>query len=548
MAAVSVKDFTLLYVDELSNISEEVQGYLGEIFNDVLYATRAEDALEYINNETIHLVYVALDTDEADKVNIIRSYKSKFPKHLVFIATNKQDNEIDALLKNLSVDAILPLEFDKEAFAKRLPQIETKLAALFKSQKNSVEKPKQKSLSVPDAIDEYFKKTVLELMSFEKGDSHTRKMNYDIMKQFLNTAFNNLKEIDSKFVDQKLLFLKDRLESVVRLSLDMRRRLAYAIETSYENVFLKKQFEYIEMYEQFETAKEDIQKARSELGLTTSQSDEAKEKIKTLPKNSEAYNETLSLIKRLNGKNVDKVHEIKELGTLIEELDKKMDEFKARYFDEFKEVFSQKSDDIKVDIKNATDILAYRFDRQIWRRAKQSRAIKEHFGDGQVRGLISSKTYLEYHVSHIDEKIASESSLRLLKYLSEFNKTNKLMVALVGTNAQLLPQRKMLAESIDSSVSATIYVDQKVFLKDYEKYYHDVVIADFTLRECNVLELYKDFKEKFKETCEHTEFCINISARNKQADLAIIRSIGLSTIFTDMMSRDQFIKQLFNIL
>lgn len=547
MADISLRDLTVLYYDRLLNITDSVQDTLREYFKEALYASSLQELSEKLTTKSVHVMIVNIDEDEEDRINAIKVFRTKYPRHPLLVITNKSDKELDTLLRGVAIDGLLPLGFNEEALRARLPQIENKANVLFKPKKTEVKKL-ERSLSVSESIEIYFKKTVIELMDFEKGDAFSRKMNYSIMKQFLNTAFNNFKQLDNKFIDEKLAMLKSKMEQLVRLSHDMDRRLSYAIEVNYENIFLKKQIPYIELYDEWEVKKEELEKARNDLALITRQMEEVREQLKGVPKNSERAIELQSQLKRLNGKNVDKVHEIKELTAKIEELVARMEDFKKQYFDEFKEVFTSRSEEIKKDIKNAMDILAYRLDRQIWRRAKQSRAIRDFFEEGQIKGLISSKTYLEYYVSHLDEKVASEYSAKLIKYLNEYNKTNKISVALIGLDSESLAIRKTLTESIDSSVSCTIYFDPKIFLKDYQRTYHDVVVCDFYLREMSALELYEMLKEGFQEKGAHTEFCVNLTARNKKSDVMVVRNAGIKTIFTETMSRDQFIRLMFDTL
>lgn len=335
----------------------------------------------------------------------------------------------------------------------------------------------EKSLSIEESIDHYFKHVLVRMSSFDNKDRYNRKMDFVVMKQFLFTAFNNFREMDAAFEDKEFKEVKKIFLDAIKLKQDIKKRIFHAMEVLFEIVFLRYQIPYMEMYIEFEKLKKEQEDLRAAQGIYSRQMDEAKEEMKKYKESTEAYKKHEGDWKRLNGKQVDVVHKIREAGDRIAHLDEKMSEFKAEHYDSFCSIFKEKSEDIQKDIDSALNILAYRFDKQIWRRAKKSKQIKEYYYQSGIRGLFSSKTYLEYFVGNLDKKAASLSNKKIIDYLAKYNKENKHTIALVFEDKDEGARVGDIAKELDSSIDYELFSNGATLAARKEKTFFPTVVV-----------------------------------------------------------------------
>ncbi len=360
----------------------------------------------------------------------------------------------------------------------------------------------ESSLSIDESIEHYFKHVLTKMSSLDNKDKFNRKINFSIMKQFLFTAYNNFREMDATFEDKEFKEVKNQFLGAIALKGDIEKRIFHAMEVLFDIVFLRKQIAYMQMKIDCENLKTELENFRGELGSLTSQMEEAKAQMKKYKPGSDSFKQYESDWKRLNGKHVDKVHKIREGTDKVVELDEKMEEFKSEYYDGFCSVFKDKTEEIKKDIDSALDILAYRFDKQIWRRAKRSKQIREYYQQSGIRGLFSSKTYLEYFVGNLDEKSAGTTNKKIIKYLSEFNKENKTMVAVVFQNREIGDRIGTIAKELDSSIAYEYFPTAANLASKYKNTYFPVVIVGaFELRGAIIYasQLQKVLNEDYKD-------------------------------------------------
>ena len=151
------------------------------------------------------------------------------------------------------------------------------------------------------------------------------------------------------------------------------------------------------------------------------QMQEAKDALKRYKEGTLEYEKIEKNYKHWNKKHTDRVHLIAELKEKMDSLYEKIEEFKDKYFEEFRTIFLSKTDKIKHEILESLDFAAYRFDKEIYKSAKQSKKIKEFFEDAQIKGLLSSKTFVEYYTKNLNKDIKSQMYKILDKKTSPYS-------------------------------------------------------------------------------------------------------------------------------
>lgn len=546
---MELDDLNVLYVEEALKLAEEIEEVLDGKFHDCYYGTTFEEAVRTFKDVYIDLIVANIDRPDLGAVKFIKIVKSKAAGFPVILLSRKEDGEVRKIMGAVEVDGIVRLPATRDEFAARVSGVKKAIVDFAETRKDRKKEKLERSLGVEESIDVYFKKIHDDLMRFDREKGAMKSMDFDIMKTFLYTAYNNFNAIDPRFDDEKMIVARKQLERAVKLKVGLERKVASTVEELYEVVFLRKRMDYLEMYEESEDVKVKLFKYRQELGILTRQMDEAKEKMKMFKPGTDQYVQEESLFKKCNAKHVDKVHMISEFKTRLEKLGADMDEIRKAHFEDFRTVFVQKRELLKAEIKEALDYLAYRFDKNLWRRAKTSHFIRDFFQEAQIKGLFSSKTYLEYYASHLDKDLAGVDNRKILKYLKDFNARNKIHVAVLGEEAEEVTWQKQIIEKIDPQLKATGFMDPSMLIKNAEKTDYELVILDYNLgRGGTAPEAVQKIRSGLKEKAEEMTFCVNLPVAGFAKAKAASMEAGVVHFIKKGVGREEYKIKLLEVL
>ena len=439
------------------------------------------------------------------------------------------------------------MPYDVPTLTEKIEQIKGKVIEFATTREDRQNQPEAQNLGMEESIELFFKRFNDELRKAHQKQIK-KKMDFSIMKTFLYTAYNNFNDFDPKFDDTDLKLAKRNLEKAMKLKRDLERKLACSLEDNYEMVYLNQQADYVHLKNEYEESIRKIQKYRDSLALLTRQIEEFKEDLKTLNKQSEEYIAIDKQLKEVNKKHVDRVHHIAELKQTIDSLDEQIEAYKAKYFDEFKSVFLSKTDKIKDDITESLNYAAYAFDKEIWRRAKQSRPVRDFFAESKITGLFSSKTYLEYYSGSIDGAITSLQNKKILKYLNELNRDNKINIAIIGQDPDTIKGQKIVIEKIDRSVRVTGFIDFEKALGQHKHMSFDLIIIDETVGRVKAIDIIQKFKDTYREDILDTEFCINMPDKRRPKSYYEAEQKGVHFFIHTEMNSGELTKKMLEIL
>ncbi|MFP4486245.1 MAG: hypothetical protein ACLFOC_04750 [Campylobacterales bacterium] len=515
----------------------ELKDELEESIKACFYVAGMEDAKNIFNHFKVDVVFINFDDEQKDKLSVIKYLHTRDPDFPIFVATSEGD-KVKKFLQNYSISGFITTPITKSEILKAIGEKKEKIDEFVK--KNHEDTNLTKSLSIQEAIDEYFSKTLENLLLMQEEDFGNKKMSYELMKRFLFTAYNNMMEIDYSLEDKELKRVRENFESAIKMKNDFENRIRDTIEGNYEKIYLKKNTEYLTLYNEYDDIVMKMGSLRNELGLLTRQLDEVKAKRKYQKKDSPEALKNDEDFKRINGKHVDRVHEITTLKERINQVDKSMEEIKKKYFEEFKTTFTDSVDSLRYDLKEVLDILAYRFDKIMWKKAKSSRNIRDFFKDAQIKGVMSSKTYLQYYTNGIDESMAGEHSKKLIKYINQYNATNKKIVALVGQNSEAIAREKELISNVDPILEGKYYKDVAEFLRQFSANEYEVVIMDAVVGKKRGVEIIDFLKKKFPAQSSGTIYALRLKSKNDTNNHTIGFNRGIKHFFYEDMGREEF--------
>lgn len=544
---MDLNELNALYINNPIAFSSDVDEYLESTFNNYFDMTTFEESIRIFKDEFIDLLLINIDYTEANGLKFLQAIKQKVPEFPTIVFSQNDIKDIRKALGDLNVNAIIQIPYDVPTLSEKIEQIKGKIIEFAGSREDRQKQPEAQNLGMEESIDLFFKRFNDELRKAHQKQVK-KKMDFSIMKTFLYTAYNNFNDFDPKFDDTDLKLAKRNLEKAMKLKRDLERKLACSLEDNYEMVYLNQQAEYVHLKNEYEESIRKLQKYRDSLALLTRQVEEFKEDLKTLNKQSEEYAEVSKQLKEANKKHVDRVHHIAELKQTIDSLDDQIEAFKAQHFDEFKTVFLSKTDKIKDDITESLNFAAYAFDKEIWRRAKQSRPVRDFFAESKVTGLFSSKTYLEYYSGSIDGGITSETNKKILKYLNELNRNNKINIAIIGDDFDSIKGQKIAIEKIDRSILVSGFIDPEKALKQHKTMSFDLIIVNETVGRMKAIDIIQKFKDTYRQDILDTEFCINMPDKTRPKSYYEAQKKGVQYFIHAEMNSTDLTKKMLEIL
>jgi CheY-like chemotaxis protein len=545
---VELKELNVLYMENDLDTLDEVLSVVEARFHECYISAAFEESLRLFKDAFIDLLIANLDKPELGNLKFITYIKQKVPAFPVIVLSARDEEAVRQELGKVRVDAILPLPIDLDRLREEISTLEKQVVDFAsKRDDRKQEKNPSSSLGVAEAIDGYFSLIASEANSTEGIRPGERRMNYNLMRDFLYTAYNQFRALDSNLENDKLKEARWRLEKGAKLQRAFTRKTSGSIEAIYEDVFLLKQVEYLRLRDEFEALKTRLDQLRGNLGSITSQLESAKESLK-LTKNPETKEEQTKLVKQLNSRHVDIVHHISESKERLDTISEEMQRIWEANIDEFKKTFREKSDDLKHELNDLLGLLAYRFDRTLWQRAKGSDAIRNFFAEANVRGVLSSKTFLQYYVANVDVKMAGEKLKKLIKYLQEFTRTNKIPVALIGSDNYEIPRLRTLIEQVDPMLKVHVLTSTDALMRMHEKEPFELIISLYELPgRSNALIFYEQFKARFGQSAQTTSFALALP-KSESAIQTKARSLGIRHFFYPEMNAEQVAKKMLDIL
>lgn len=534
------KKFSLLYIENNLDKIYDNSDFLEEIFNEVFICTTIEEVTRIFKEFYIDLIIVNLDIGDEKIIKFVELVK-KNAKEMPIVGITKE------LKTQMELELVVEPEKDIKSVVEMLVDLQDKIDSFSKSSRAKKPKATQaKSPKVDEAISNYFTYILEELVAVEKPARKEGVLDYFLMKPFLITALNHFKSLDGNFEDDKIKEAKWRMEKAGELWRIMMKKTSASIETLYEEVFLKKQVEYLSLLQESDELTDLMAKKRSELDIVNRHLENEKEQLRF--KKEREKTESIELIKKINAKSVDIVHFLASSRDRQTQIKETMSAMYDANIEEFTEKFRERVGSIKTELSSVLGVMAFRFDRTIWQRARYSNAIKNFFYESRISGFFSSKTFLEYYTKNIDREKASNNQKELVKYLEDYNKKNKLKVALMTKSETDVSFLKNQIERIDSLVTVSVFNNISVLLSKHKTDPLHAIISDYhLLGNKTVIDLFGQFNKTFPDEKDQV-FIVNLKQDTAKTDENEARKVGIRHFIDSAMSQDKLTAKLIEVL
>ncbi|MCV6608681.1 MAG: hypothetical protein OIF32_10740, partial [Campylobacterales bacterium] len=138
-------------------------------------------------------------------------------------------------------------------------------------------------------VEDFFVPFERKNLDYQDYTTQDKQMKYFLMKRFLYTAYNNLLEMDLSVNDSGLQKVKKNLELVVEHYTDFKHQLTKPPEYKYEEVFLHRQENYVEVYKNASKMKKMSEAYRAQAKAFDGKMDEVREELQKHKKGTEEY-------------------------------------------------------------------------------------------------------------------------------------------------------------------------------------------------------------------------------------------------------------------
>ena len=274
-------------------------------------------------------------------------------------------------------------------------------------------------------LDLFFKDLNDTVAKFQHTSSkeEERQLDYFALKRFLLTAYNTLRDLDSKVVDITLTGILSNIREIESIY-TIYKRSKMQPKVAFQNIFLK--------YTKYKEAKCRLEFNISEMNRLKGKADTLEEEIKyktnllkKVQKNDPRLLQAVEALKKMKRIFVDTID---NMGTIREENEKLVPitrEYYDRFFEDFLEKFNSSYELNMKSLKQIIDSLTYTFDRELWQRAKYSKNIRNFFEQSNIEEDFSTLTFLKYYLRSLDQSKMSEEQRSLIKLKEYLERKNR---------------------------------------------------------------------------------------------------------------------------
>ena len=343
----------------------------------------------------------------------------------------------------------------------------------------------ESSMEVEECIQMHFAPILKRIDENARLLEENRRLDFLRMRRFLNTAYNNLIEIDHSFENYELAEVRQQLYEAYDTYRDFRSKTAY-IQNAYEQVFLSKQIRYKELRAKLELNKAQIAKLNESATNREKEVREKSKKLSALSPQSEEYIYLFNEIKLLKRAMVDAIHEVAKLTEENRLYIDLLDNFYKMHYQRFREAFDDFVRTHDAKLRKIQDVLAYKFDAMMWAKANRSKPIQKFFAEAGITDEFSAVTYLKYYLKTLDASKLNEQNQELVELLHYLEQQTKKRILCIDEDTEFLMTVKQVLGEIDRDIKVTLTTRPESVLPDLKNLRPNILILDPTMRKVDV--------------------------------------------------------------
>lgn len=344
-----------------------------------------------------------------------------------------------------------------------------------------------------------------------------RRLKFLQMKRFLFTAHQNLIDLDAGIASGEADAPHKELLAIQHVYDEMVIILNRPVTVNYEQFFLSKQPFFKHLREKIESIKTEMTVLKSESNKLAETLKKIKAKLEKIKdKRSEPYLEVQRDYHSINAQYVDRIHQTQQRREEVENAITVQDTFYNEHLSIFKDIFQKKKEAYKQDYESIMDVMAYDFDRILWKDARLSQKVKTFFETSKIQGSFSSRTYLKYFLKHLDEEKMSEENQKLVALLNSMENLYKRNFLILGDDPAFLNVCKEVIPAIDDLFTIQAAMNPVKVIKDYQMKPFDICIVDYEIKAMDGMSFIKKFRKIYPDQSDEIVFCLRFRKPSKE--------------------------------
>lgn len=354
------------------------------------------------------------------------------------------------------------------------------------------------SLSVEESLKRFFKDIDEKIKKHDSYKESNGTLDYLLMRRFLETMFNNMREMDYQFVTQDLLDIYHDLQDMSSVYDTYQSQVAFPA-LAFEKVFLSQQQEYMQLKDVNDKLKKEIDIMSAEERSLRSQIEHKLSVLAQQQRGSQQYELNAKDVRKLKGQYADIVHKIALKKEQMQKNAERLYDFEDLYKPHFKKLFNAESKKYKEALISILNAQAYVFDYTLWEHAKASDVIKEYFKKAQIVGEFSSLTYMKYYLNSLNAEHHSEEQAQMKELYEYLRQQNVVTILVLQAEVEDALQTKALFSTCTLDVHVEIFVDEAKSIKWAKKHKVSLLILDEQLKNLNAKQYIAAYKSRVSE-------------------------------------------------
>ncbi|MFA6143941.1 MAG: hypothetical protein WC691_03985 [Sulfuricurvum sp.] len=326
-----------------------------------------------------------------------------------------------------------------------------------------IKKEAATAITTESVIDAYMCSINNNLQEFSDYENTTLSIDFLKMRRFLITTYNTLIDLD---LELKQSIITDILKelNVVTTIYDSFQQKSKQIKRAFHDLFLNCHDDFVKAQYKLESNKLAIGKHSG--NITKAEATIAKlthifEKTSPTSPNFILIQEKIKKVRTIA---TDEIHHKRTLEVANIGLIQFTEMIKNENEESFTVKYRTQAKIINQKIIALLNKMAFRFEASLWEKARQSKRIKNHFRESEVKGKLCSLTYLKYYLQSLDKEKLSQSHrelITLLPYIENLHRRFALYFSIEIDNAIRL---KTVISSIDKyiDVESTFHYDKTI--------------------------------------------------------------------------------------
>ncbi len=408
-----------------------------------------------------------------------------------FDLTPSAELKVEFTYKESKVSSIISLPIQKEQ--ENLAPLEGVQTA-FREKKKSL----KQTLNIANSISKYFDIIDLNIQKRAPYKKVPGRLDYLLVRRFLWTTFNNLKEIDLKILTPDIKTLSKDLKAMASIYDDFINKTKFPV-IAYEDVFLASQKEYLNVKD--DTLKmieklNHMHTSEERLAIVLTKKKEELKKKKDLPE----YEELRREYKVLNGTYVDLIHTMGELSKRYKHDIKLVKNFEKKFQRDFYTLFKDESKKFKESLVDILCAQAFLLDSKLWKKAKKSEIIIRHFAKSGIKDELNTKTYLKYYLETLDNDKSGDDTQKLIKLYEYLCKVFSDTIMIVVSSAQDAIEYEAEIKKLNKSYDVKAFIDERAALQWAIKNGTTILVLEDKLSSLQADEFLKRYKKLIYST------------------------------------------------